>query len=353
MKTLLMYEPGHVELTDLPTPEPAASEVLIKIVASGICTNDVRDYLGDCNYSYPRIGGHEFAGVIERIGSAVDPKRFRPGQSVVKYIIEDCKVCHYCRTGHENICEEHPRSKIFHATDGISGYCGFAEYVLAQADDIMVFEHERSFAKMAMTEPVACCINSIEQTNVKFGQDVVVIGGGTMGLLHVMLLVRRGARVIVSEPQPARRELARKFGAAAAFDPTACDAVARVRELTDGRGADAVYNTAAHPAVAAQAVKMCAPCGTCVMFSSIHPREDVPIDASALHSFQITVTGAVSPTISAYYEAVQVIDKGIIDPSPLIDSTFKPTEFDQAIARAQEPDSYKVILAFGDEEARS
>lgn len=348
MKALLMHKPGDVELTELPTPEPGPDEVLIRIMSSGICTNDVRDYLGDCNYSYPRIGGHEFAGTIEKLGSQVSLKRFQVGQRVVKYIIEDCKECHFCRTGHENICEEHPDSVVFHNEDGISGYAGFAEYVVAKAEDVMVYEHETAWEKMALTEPVACCINSIERTQVNFGQDVLVIGGGTMGLLHVMLLVRRGARVIVSEPMEARRKLALQLGASEAFDPTAVDAVEHVKELTGGRGADAVYNTCAHPAIAAQAVKMTAACGTCVMFSSIHPREDVPIDASALHSFQITVTGAVSPTIHAYYEAVQVIDKGIIDPTPLVDGVYPYTEFQQAMDRAICPDSYKVVVKFGE-----
>ena len=348
MKAMLMSKPGDVALTDLPTPEPAADEVLIRIMTSGICTNDVRDYLGDCDYSYPRIGGHEFAGVIEKIGSKVDSRRFQVGQRVVKYIIEDCKECYFCRTGNENICEEHPRSTVFHNDHGISGYCGFAEYVIAKAEDVMVYEHEESFVKMALTEPVACVINSIEQTDIHFGQDVAVIGGGTMGLLHVMLLRLRGARVIVSEPMEERRELAFKLGAAAVIDPMSCDAVERMRELTGGRGADAVFNTCAHPAIASQAVKMTAACGTCVMFSSIHPREDVPIDASALHSFQIKVTGAVSPTIHAYFEAVQVIDKGILDPSPLVDSVHDYTDFKAAMDRAIRPESYKVIVKFGE-----
>lgn len=347
MKALLMHKPGDVELVDMPTPEPGDDEVLIRIVASGICTNDVRDYLGDCDYSYPRIGGHEFAGVIEKLGRGVDATRFQVGQRVVKYIIEDCKECYFCRTGHENICEEHPRSRIFHAEEGISGYCGFAEYVLAKAEDVMVYEREESFEKMALTEPVACVINSIEQTDLHFGQDALVVGGGTMGLLHVMLLRLRGVRVLVSEPLEQRRKLALELGADEVIDPGSCDAPTRVRELTGGRGADAVFNTCAHPSIAAQAVQMTAACGTCVMFSSIHPRKDVPIDASALHSFQISVTGAVSPTVRAYFEAVSMIDKGLLDPSPLIEGTFGPEEFQRAMDAARRPDSYKVILSFG------
>lgn len=72
MKALVMSEPGHVKMTEIPTPVPKEDEVLVKIHASGICVNDVRDFKGDCNFSYPRIGGHEYAGEICEMGSAVN-----------------------------------------------------------------------------------------------------------------------------------------------------------------------------------------------------------------------------------------------------------------------------------------
>ena len=348
MKAMVMSKPGDVKVTEIPRPVPGPNQVLIRIITSGICTNDVRDYRGECDYSYPRIGGHEFAGTIVELGEAVNPRHFHVGQNVVKYIIENCNECHDCRTGSENICGEHMHSNVFHNPDGISGYCGFAEYICADANDVMVYEHQADFEKMAFTEPLACCVNSVNRTDVRFGQDVLVVGGGTMGLLHVMLLKLRGARVFVSEPMPQRRELALRLGAYAAFDPTAVDPVAEIQSHTGGRGADFVYNTCAHPAIAAQAVQMTAAAGTCVMFSSIHPRQDVPIDCGALHTYQKTVTGAVSPTIRAYYESVQLIDKGIIDPTPLTESIFDYTDFQEAMDTACRPDTYKVIVKFGE-----
>ncbi len=347
MRALLMSAPGQVALSDIELPQLKEDEVLIQVKMAGICTNDIRDYLGDCEYSYPRIGGHEYCGVIAEMGSAVNTQRFSLGQNVVTYIIEDCKECYFCKTGHENICEEHPRSSVFHCDDGISGYCGFAEYVIAKANDLIVFEQESSYEKMVFTEPVACVINSIEQVDVRFGQDVLVVGGGTMGLLHVMLLRQRGARVFVSEPMAERRQLALELGATAAFDPTNCDPVEMIQSYTQGRGADYVFNICAHPTVAAQAVQMTAACGTCVMFSSIHPRQDVPIDVGALHSFQKTVTGAVSPTVRSYFESVQMIDKGLIDPTPLIEDVFDYTDFQTAMDTAIRSDTYKVLVRFG------
>lgn len=347
MKVLLMNKPGDVKLTELPTPELKENEVLIRVKAAGICTNDVRDYRGDCNYSYPRIGGHEYCGVIEKMGSGVNTEQFAVGQRVVSYIINADHCCHYCRTGHENICFQHANSYIFTNPDGISGYCGFSEYVVAKAEDLFVYSDQTSFEKMAFTEPLACVVNSIHRVNIELGDDVVVIGGGTMGLLHVMVAKLKGARVIVSEPRAERREKALELGASAVIDPMNCNVVEEVLNLTDGRGAAVVFNTTASPMLMGQAMEMTAACGTCVAFSSMHPNKPVPVDAGQMHSLQKTMTGAVSPTIRAFYQSYELIDKGLLDPTVLTQQIFDYTRFDEAMECAMRPDTYKVILKFG------
>lgn len=348
MKALVMSRPGDVRLTEIDRPKIADDQVLIRVMVAGICTNDVRDYQGDCAYSYPRIGGHEYAGVIAEMGDAVNKKRFKLGQRVVNYIIDDCKECYYCKTGNENICEDFLTSHIFQNPDGISGYCGFAEYVVADAKDIVIYENQTDWERMAFTEPLACVVNSVNRANISFGQDVLVVGGGTMGMLHVILCQLRGARVFLSEPLAERRDKAVSLGAADAFDPTACDPVERIRSLTGGRGADVVFNTCARPSIAAQAVDMTAPTGTCIMFSSIHPNEPVPINVGAIHSLQKTVTGAESPTVHSYFESVQLIDKGIVDPRSCTERIFDYTHFQEAMDTAIRPDTYKVLVRFGE-----
>ncbi len=113
MKAIILNQPKDFSIKEIKTPSIKADEVLIRIKTSGICTNDVRDFKGECNYSYPRIGGHEYCGVIEEIGADVNTNRFHKGQKVVQYIIDDCKQCYYCKHGDENICEEHPKVKYF------------------------------------------------------------------------------------------------------------------------------------------------------------------------------------------------------------------------------------------------
>ena len=347
MKAIILNQPKDFSIKEIETPAIKADEVLIRIKTSGICTNDVRDFKGECNYSYPRIGGHEYCGVIEEMGADVNTSRFHKGQKVVQYIIDDCKQCYYCKHGDENICEEHPKSKIFHNEKGLSGYGGFAEFVVAKAEDLFVYSNA-SFEKMAFTEPLACVVNSINRTNIQFGDDVVVIGGGTMGLLHVILAKMKGARVILSEPLQERRDKAISLGCDDVIDPLAVDAVEQVKTLTGGRGAVIVFNTTANPKVAAQSVTMTAPTGTVVMFSSVHPNEPVSVDMGAVHSFQKTITGAVSPTITSFHQAVELIDKGLVDPTVLTEAIIDYENFAEAIEMASKPDTYKVILKFGE-----
>ena len=349
MKAIVLNRPKDFSIKEIATPSIAEDEVLIRIKTSGICTNDVRDFNGDCPVSYPRIGGHEYCGVIEELGSEVKKKgMFKKGQKVVRYIIENCGECYYCKRGDENICEEHQRSAVFHNPEGLSGYGGFAEYAAAKADDLYVYSEDTPFEKMVFTEPLACVVNSMDRTDIRFGDDVLVIGGGTMGLLHVMLAKLRGARVILSEPLKDRREKAVSLGCDDVIDPLKQDAVRAVKEMTEGRGAQFVFNTTANPKIAAQAINMTAPTGTVMMFSSIHPNEPVPVDLGAVHSNQVTITGAVSPTISAFHQSVQLIEKGILDPTVLTEAVYDYQDFGEAVGAAAKPDTYKVILKFGE-----
>lgn len=348
MKAIILEKPGKAVIKDIELPVLKEDEVLLKVVTSGICTNDVRDFHGECNYSYPRIGGHEYCGIVEELGSGVDTRYIQRGQKAVTYIIDDCKTCYYCKRGEENICEGLPQTKTFQNPDGLSGYCGFAEYVICKAEDMFIYPENTPFDVMAFTEPLACVVNSIHRTNIQFGDDVLVIGGGAMGLLHVMAARLKGARVILSEPLEERRKKALDLGCNDVIDPIHTNAVNEVKRLTGGRGATVVFNTTASPIVAKQAVEMTEPGGTCVMFSSLHPNDPVPVNMGRIHSFQITITGAVSPTIKAYHQSVLLLGKGLLDPTPLIEEIYPYTEFDAAIERAAKTESYKVLLNFGE-----
>ncbi|TDW25515.1 threonine dehydrogenase-like Zn-dependent dehydrogenase [Breznakia blatticola] len=346
MKALVLDKAYNYKVKDVELPILQDDEVLIEVKASGICTNDLRDYKGGSIYSLPRIGGHEYSGVIHSVGSKVNKKRFAIGKRAVAYIIPACGECYFCKRNEENLCEDVPSSKTFQNEGGISGFGGFAEYVAVKARDVYIYENEVPFEIMAMTEPLACVISSVNKCNVQFGDDVVIIGGGYMGLLHLLVAQRKGARVFLSEPDESRRKLAISYGCTAAFDPTKYDVVDEVKKLTDGRGAEVVFDTTSIAKVAQQAIEMTCPGGRCMLFSSIHPNTPIALDAGRVHSKEIEILGSVSPTVPTFNQAVLMLDKKIIDPEFLIHKVLPFTDVDLAFQEALKPDTFKVIMKF-------
>lgn len=346
MKAVVLVEPKNIELQDVDKPVMKEHEVLIKIKSNGLCTNDIRDYIGNTKYTYPRIGGHEFSGEVVKVGEDVPTGFFATGDHVVKYIIPACGVCSYCKTNRENLCIHVSSSDTFQNKNGISGFRGMAEYMAVDYRLLYKYSKDISFEESSFTEPLACVINSVERAKLKLGQDVVVIGAGVMGLLHVMLLKNKGARVIVSEPNAERREIAEKFGAHYSFDPLADNPLKILDQITDGKRADVVFNTNENPIVAKQAMDFTGIGGSTYMFSSIHPNELVPTDIGAIHSLEKIVTGTVSPTKETFYQAVQLISKRIVDVNDLIDKVYSYEEAKEAYEYALKPDSFKTIINF-------
>lgn len=345
MKACVLQGPKDYQIKDIDIPEVKDDEVLVRILTSGICVNDVRDYQG-CKWSYPRIGGHEYSAVVEKLGKDVDPELFKVGDKVINFIIDDCGVCPDCKHHHENICANFTKGTAYYNTEGYSGFYGFSEYAAVKARHLYVYSKETSDEEAAFAEPLACVLNSINRSHIKMGDDVVVIGGGVMGLLHVLCAKKQGARVILSETDAKRREFGLKLGADYAIDPLESDPVEQVKNLTGGRGANVVENTTAIPAVAAQAIEMTAKSGLCNMFSSIHPNEAILVDAGRLHSQEIVVTGTQNGTIETFAQAIDCISKGIIDVRALIEKVYDYTDVVEAMECASRPDTYKVMLRF-------
>lgn len=140
-------------------------------------------------------------------------------------------------------------------------------------------------------------VHSVTKANIQLGEDVVVIGGGIMGQYHVMLAKRRGARVIMSEVDESRRALARKLGADITFNPMEKDPVEYVKSLTEGRGADVVFNTTAIPSVVPQAIAMTGKAGRMIQYSSMHPDAPAPVSPQMLHGNEPILTGSISPDV--------------------------------------------------------
>jgi len=281
MRVAMYYRNSDVRLEEMPVPKIGPAELLVKIIASGICGSDVLEWYRI--KKAPIVLGHEIAGDIAEAGDRVT--RFRPGQRVFVSHHVPCNTCWYCLNGNHTVCQ------TLHTTNFDPG--GFAEYVRVPAINVdrgtFVLPETVSYEDGAFVEPLACVIRGQRVANFKPGQTVVVMGSGISGLLHIMLARATGAGcIIATDISPYRLSKAGEFGADAAIDARD-DVPGRVREANRGRPADlAIVCTGALTAFQ-QALKSVDRAGTVLCFATTDPGVELPIPLNEFWRNGITV----------------------------------------------------------------
>ena len=330
---------NELETLQVEKSMPAGRQVLVKVEYCAICTLEQRVYSGVMK-RYPFAGGHEISGVIEAAGD--DVTSVKPGDKVAVRMLNSCGECYYCKSGQENQCVVSFKASVH---DGLMGPGGFSEYMVLDAKNVYKVADDVDLAHAALAEPLACCVHSINNAAIKLGDDVVVLGVGIMGALHIQLAKLRGARVIACEIDEQRLEVARKMGADILINSGSEDAVAKVKELTEGRGADAVFCTVASTKLASDSIEMTGKLGRAVMYTSFHPDNPVEISVNKVHSSEMIITGAVNPKMSDFLTASRLISNKTIDLSALISDVVNFGSIDEAFKTALRPDTYRVLVA--------
>lgn len=221
---------------------------------------------------------------------------------------------------------------------------GLGEYITIKLEDAYLLDDKLSVEEAVFAEPLGCVVNSLMQARIEIGDDVAIIGGGVMGMLHVLCSKLSGARVILSEPDEKRAEIAKKLGADIVINPNAQDPVEAVKKLTGGRGAEAVFNTTPISALVEQGFKMTAPSGRFVQYSSMHPDTPVSMSPNWLHNNQPVLTGTKSPNIKAFNTSVNLLNKGLVNVKPLLSEVYDMNEADKAFERALSPETFRVMI---------
>lgn len=322
MKAARLYGVRDLRVEDVPDPAPGPGEALIRIHACGVCPSDLRAYVaprpaGD-ESSAPRTPGHEWTGVVMAIAAPADAGADGPlppikaGDRVVADWRQVCGRCYQCRRGVFNYCE-----RLRHGVRG-----GFAGYGVAPLTQLRVIPDNVSFEEASFTEPLACVAQAHGYTEIALGDDVVIVGAGPIGLLHLQLARHRGARVIVSDPLAARLEMARELGAHDLIDAAATDPVARVKELTEGRGANAVIVAVGGAEPIRQGLDMAAINGWVNAFAGTYPPAEMPVDPNLIHYRQLRFTGSHDFTPHHFTTALKLIQYGIVRVAPLISHRF-------------------------------
>ncbi len=214
MKSAVFYNKHNLKLEEKELPKIEKNEVLIKTEACGICGTDVHIYEGDpgaADVTKPTILGHEFSGTVCEIGE--DVKTLKVGDKVCVDPNLYCTNCKPCKDGHVHFCENM-------LSYGVTLDGGFAEYCAVNERVVYKIPDNVSFEDGAMVEPLACCLHGIDMCEIKPGDNVVIIGGGMIGLIMLQLAKIEGAaKIALLEPVLEKREVALKLGAAIALDP--------------------------------------------------------------------------------------------------------------------------------------
>lgn len=337
MKAAVFYGKHDLRIEEIKKPAPKAGEVLVKVMACGICGTDVHIFNGDEGAAATPRGtvlGHEFAGVIESVGEGV--KKFQAGDRICIDPNQLCNDCRYCKSGLGHFCE--------HMTGiGTTVNGGFAEYCAVPVSQAYRIGDGTTFAQAAMTEPVSCCLHGIEMSDIVAGETVLVIGGGMIGLLMLQLAKIKGAgRLILAEPVPEKRELAFRLGADLCYDPTKENG----KEYFGEHGIDrisSVIECVGKKETMAQAIELAGCKSTVMLFGLTAPDDEIPIKPFTLFKKEITVRASY---INPYTQkrALSLIDGGKIDVSSMVSETIPLSELPKALSDGKRRSAGKIIV---------
>src|SRR2546426_4314152 len=233
MKALLLTQYRRLEVTEIPSPEIGPDDVLVRVQACGICGSDVHGFDGSTGRRVPPlVMGHEAAGLVARVGARVTS--FRQGDRVTFDSMISCGLCHYCRRGQINLCDER---RVLGVSCGEYRQNGaFAEYVAVPQHVVYRLPDSLSFEHAALIEPVSVVFHAVSLTPITLGDTAVVVGTGMIGLLVVQALRLAGCgRVFAVDLDARKLELAKKLVADEGFNPSQADVRAEVASRTQDR----------------------------------------------------------------------------------------------------------------------
>ena len=311
MKSAVFYGKHDLRLEEYEMPVVGPEDVLIQVKACGVCGTDVHIYEGDkgaAEVTPPTILGHEFSGVVVRTGQAVS--NCREGDRVCIDPNCYCGACEACRNGAAHFCEH----MIGYGTT-VNG--GFAEYCAVNCRQVYRLGENTSFEQGAMAEPAACCLHGLDMCEIRPGHQVVVIGGGMIGLLMVQLAKLAGAaRVALLEPVEGKREVAGRLSADLCIDPLH----ENVKDALAAAGMNwinTVIECVGRLSTMEQAIEIAGNKAVVMMFGLTKPEDTIAIKPFQIFQKELVLKASY---INPYTQkrALELIDSGRLDVSSMV-----------------------------------
>ena len=307
MMAAVLYGKEHLQVEPVAVPAIGKGDVLVRVRAALTCGTDVKVFRRGYHARMivpPALFGHELAGDIVATGD--DVKGFRVGQRIVAANSAPCLDCYYCKRGLENLCE-----------DLLFNNGAYAEFIRIPARIVKRNMYELpahvTYQDAALAEPLACVLRGLEETHVRPGDNVAVIGLGPIGLMFVRLAKVYGARVIALGRRPTQLDRAARMGAEELINvSTDHHAVETVRDLTKGRGVDIAIEAVGKPSTWQLAVSMLRRGGTVNFFGGCPNESHVSLDTSLLHYSELTCKASFHHTPMHIRKALEIVSRGDI-----------------------------------------
>jgi 2-desacetyl-2-hydroxyethyl bacteriochlorophyllide A dehydrogenase len=317
MKAAILKKPFEIAIEEVPTPVPKPDELLIQVKASAICGSDAKAYEGKHPLIRPPIIlGHEFSGVVAEKGSQVDG--FSVGERVVVEPSFVCGQCFFCRRSEYYLCD-----RLEQLGHQLPGY--FAEYTTAKARFTYLLPNGIPFERASLTQPLAISLHAIHRAGIRKGQTVVILGMGAIGLLILQLALKQGARVFVSDVVDFKLEKAKALGAHGVWNGSSLDAMAEMKDQTDGLGADVVIEAVGSSVTIGQALSVVRKGGTVLLLGLTgHVKEEVYLEKVTLD--ELNVVGTMRYAMGDFPRAIELIQQNAVDLDSLILRRFALSE---------------------------
>ncbi|MEH7379320.1 zinc-binding alcohol dehydrogenase family protein [Bacillus sp. JJ1533] len=339
MKAVVINQPFEVEVKEVPKPVIEDElDVIIKVVSGGICGSDVGIFNGTNSLAtYPRIIGHEFAGIVEEVGAGVT--NVKVGDLVAVDNVNSCGHCYACRTGHHNVCETVEVTGVHR--DG-----GFAEYVkTTEKNAYKLDESKIDRESAALVEPYSIGVEANERSRTTTGDKVLVMGSGPIGIAAMQVAKSRGAHVLMTDILDKRLERAVNMGADRVVNVKNENLEEALKEFTEGDGAHVIIDSVCSPQSLEEALELVAPSGRIVTLGT--GNKPSSIAQVAFTKKGIDVVGSRLNN-HRFPHVIELFEKGAVQPEKMKTHTFHFTEIANAFEflKNNQAEVCKIVLKF-------
>lgn len=319
MKSAKLCSVQKIELTDQPKPQiTEPNQVLVRVKALGLCGTDLHIFSqGRADVTYPLVLGHELSGVVEETGA--DVIGLEPGDKVVLDPVISCGVCDTCKAGHFNVCGE---VKCF----GVHVDGGLQEYIAVNRSMLYKFPDSLSFEEAALVEPFSVAANVAARGMVGSKDRVIIFGAGTIGLAVLQAVKRLGARVLITDVEDKKLELARKLGADLAVN-TRRTALADAITDFSPQGGDVVIDAVGTAPLFEQAIQVAAPFARLVIIAFDSQGASIP--PAIITRKELTIVGS-RMNCRQFPKVLEWFEEGGVDAKPMISAVYPLDQIEEA-----------------------